>query len=103
MAPMTEHERSFATAHHDIVIRYLRWRRLDPNEYYDIVILRYMGAVQRYLNLPELQRYAFETIACGAMRSALYNHFRSERRRLSFCVTNTDLVERTASCRLAVR
>jgi len=94
MTPMTDTERRFAEEHHDIVARYLRWRRLDPGEYYDIVILRYMGAVQQYLSQARLRQYAFETIACNAMRSALYNHFRGERRRLSYCVTNTDLVER---------
>ena len=94
MNPMTDNERRFAEEHHNIVERYLRWRRLDPGEYYDIVILHYMAAVQQYLDQPRLQQYAFETIACNAMRSALFNHFRSERRRLSYCVTNTDLVER---------
>lgn len=94
MNPMTDTERRFAEEHHDVVARYLRWRRLDPGEYYDVVILRYMAAVQQYLNQPRLQQYKFETIARNAMRSALSNHFRSERLRLSRCVTNTELVER---------
>jgi len=102
MTRMTDNERCFAEEHHDVVARYLRWRRLNPGEYYDIVILRYMGAVQRYLNDPRLQQYSFETIARGAMRSALYSHFRSERLRLSRCVTNTELVERASSRLLVV-
>ena len=96
MNPLSDEERQFAEEHHEIVYRYLRYRRLRPEEYYDVVIFRYLRAVHRYLNEPDLRKYKFDTIARGAMRSALYNHFRSERLRRSRCVTNTDLVENAA-------
>jgi RNA polymerase sigma-70 factor (ECF subfamily) len=94
MDPLTVTEQQFADEHHEIVYKYLRFRRLRPEEYYDVVIFRYLRAVHRYLNEPDLRKYKFDTIACGGMRSALYNHFRSERLRRSLCVTNTELVER---------
>ena len=97
MEPLTEQERQFAEEHHEIVYKYLRCRRLRPEEYYDVVIFRYLRAVHRYLNEPGLRKYKFDTIARGAMRSALYNHFRGERRQRAHCVTNTELVENTAT------
>jgi len=96
MNPLTDEERRFAEDHHDVVYRYLRYRRLSREEYYDVVIFRYLRAVHRYLNEPGLRKYRFDTIARGAMRSALYYHFRGERLRRSRCVTNTELVENTA-------
>ena len=47
------------------------------DEYYDVVIFRYLHAVQRYDENPKLRQYAFQTIAFNSMRSALNNFFRS--------------------------
>jgi uncharacterized protein with PQ loop repeat/DNA-directed RNA polymerase specialized sigma24 family protein len=91
---LTDYERQFADQHHDIIYRYLRFRGLSVSEYYDVVIFRYLDAVQRYLSDPALHQYKFETIACGAMRSALCHHFEAEKRRREFCITDTSLVER---------
>jgi len=93
MKQLTDYERQFADQHHDIVYRFLHSRRLNISEYYDVVIFRYLGAVQRYLSEPELQAYEFDTIACSAMRSALGHHFKAEKRRQEFCITDTALVE----------
>jgi len=40
MNPLNDEERRFAEEHHEIVYKYLRCRRLRPEEYYDIVIFR---------------------------------------------------------------
>lgn len=93
MNTLTDYERQFADRHHDIVICFLKSRGLNISEYYDVVIFRYLGAVQRYLSEPKLQEYSFDTIACGAMRSALSHHFKSEKRKQEFCITDTSLVE----------
>ena len=93
MNTLTDYERQFADQHHETVINFLRARRLNVSEYYDVVIFRYLGAVQRYLSEPALQKYSFETIARGAMRSALNNHFETEKRKQEFCITDTTLVE----------
>jgi len=94
MNALTDQERQLASRHHDVVCRFLRSRGLIVNEYYDIVIFRYLAAAKRYLSEPELQKYSFNTIACGAMRSALNNHFNAEKRRQEFCITDTALVDK---------
>jgi RNA polymerase sigma-70 factor (ECF subfamily) len=99
MTRLTDYERQFADERHDIVYRFLRARRLSISEYYDVVIFRYLGAVQRYLSEPALRQYSFDTIACGAMRSALSHHFAAEKRKQEFCITSTDLVENVVACR----
>ena len=94
MNKLTDYERRFADEHHGIIYEYLKARSLSVNEYYDVVIFRYLGAVQRYLSDPELREtHSFKTIAYGAMRSVLSNHFKTEKRKNEFCVTNTNLVE----------
>jgi len=93
MNQLTDYERQFADQHHEVVYRFLRARGLNINEYYDVVIFRYLMAAQQYLSKPSLQTYSFETIACNAMRSALGHHFQAEKRRQEFCITDTNLVE----------
>lgn len=51
------------------------------DEFYDVVIFRFLRAVQQYDEREDLQQYAFSTIANNAMRSALSNHFAKEKRR----------------------
>ncbi|MCL1855873.1 MAG: sigma-70 family RNA polymerase sigma factor [Clostridia bacterium] len=97
MTALTERDRQFADRHHDVVYRFLRSRGLSVNEYYDVVIFRYLGAVQRYLSEPELRQYKFDTIAWNAMRSALGHHFAAEKRRKALYVTDTCLVETAAA------
>ena len=93
MKQLTDYERQFADQHHDVVYRFLRARGLNISEYYDVVIFRYLGAVQQYLSRPSLQEYSFDTIACNAMRSALGHHYEAEKRKQEFCITDTNLVE----------
>ena len=38
LRPMTKEEREFAEQHHDMVIDYLRYKRLPMDDFYDIVI-----------------------------------------------------------------
>lgn len=76
---LTDAQKSFAEEHHDLVFDYLRLRGLEE-DYYDVVILRYLTAVQQYDLRPELRQYQFRTIAYQAMRSALNNHFSRQAR-----------------------
>lgn len=78
---LTEKQRQFATEHHDVVEKYLRARHLPFDEFYDVVIERFLKAVQQYDEREDLQQYEFSTIANNAMRSALSNHFAKEKRR----------------------
>ena len=47
LRPMTQEERDFAEQHHDLVIDFLRYRRLPMDEFYDVVIFGYLSAVQQ--------------------------------------------------------
>ena len=40
-APLTDAEREFAAAHHYLIAKYLRKRRLPIDDWYDIVAFRY--------------------------------------------------------------
>ena len=62
LRPMTQEERDFAEQHHNLVIDFLRYRRLPMDEFYDVVIFGYLSAVQQYIRTPppmggELQSY----------------------------------------------
>ena len=78
---LTESQEQFLTEHHHLVEDFLRYRGLPMDEFYDVVIFRFMRAVQQYDEREDLQQYAFSTIANHAMRSAISNHFAKEKRR----------------------
>lgn len=85
--PLTKEEQTFAAEHHDIVLKYLRIRRLDPSEYYDIVIFRYLRSVKRWFTNEKLRQYNFEIIAFMAMRSAIGNHKKKLKRQIKYGTT----------------
>lgn len=62
MHALTDYERQYAEEHHALVYRFLHDKGLDINEFYDVVIFRYLAAVQRYLTEPQLQQYSFTTV-----------------------------------------
>lgn len=71
--PLTPEEQEFAAIHIDLVDTFLRRERLDPNEYYDIVIFGYLEAVQKQHREPiEEERQNFNALAKSvcAMRLA---------------------------------
>ncbi len=77
--PLTTEEQLFASEHHNLIYKFLYLHRLNIDEYYDVVIFRYLNAVIRWFQEDELHMYSFTTIAFGGMRSALSNHYRSIR------------------------
>lgn len=81
--PLTPEEQEFATKNHYMVENYLRIRRLPVDEWYDVVIFRFLLAVKQYLTIPRLQQYKFRTIAYYAMRSAIGNEYEKQKRRIS--------------------
>lgn len=40
--PLTVEEQQFATDNHYLVYKYLRLRKLPPDDWYDVVIFRYL-------------------------------------------------------------
>ena len=95
MHALTDYERQYAEEHHTLVYRFLHDKGLDINEFYDVVIFRYLAAVQRYLTEPQLQQYSFTTVAYSAMNSAVNHHWESEKRRRELCpITDIDYISR---------
>lgn len=70
LRPMTQEERDFAEQRHDLVIDFLRYRRLPMDEFYDVVIFGYLSAVQQYFRNPPAG-VEFEAMAFRAMRDAV--------------------------------
>ena len=75
--PLTPEQSIFAAENHDLVLKFLRQRRLAMNDYYDVIVFGYLDAVRRYFMNKELQKYKFSTIAWQGMDGALANYRKS--------------------------
>ena len=77
LRPMTQKERDFAEQKHDLVIDFLRYRRLPIDEFYDIVIFGYLSAVQQYFYNPpvgvDFKVMAFRAMKDSVLREKAYN------------------------------
>lgn len=67
---------------HDLIKKYLNIRRLPYDEWYDVVIFRYLLSVKRWFAIPELHKHNFEIIAFYAMRSAIGHEQEKQKRRV---------------------
>ena len=52
--PLTAEEREFAAEHHGLIYRYMKNMKLDPEEWYDLLIVDYLQSVKRYFSNPQL-------------------------------------------------
>lgn len=77
LRPMTQEERDFAEQHHNLVIDFLRYRRLPMDEFYDVVIFGYLSAVQQYFRNPpagvKFKAMAFRAMKDSILRDGEYN------------------------------
>lgn len=80
--PLSPEEQFFAEKHHDLIGRFLRNQNLPEDEWYDVVIFRYLHSIKKWFQRPELHRYKFSTIAWDAMKSAVYNEREKQKRRI---------------------
>lgn len=82
LRPMTQEERDFAEQHHNLVIDFLRYRRLPMDEFYDVVIFGYLSAVQQYIRNPpagvNFKAMAFRAMKDSVLRESEY-HSRAKR------------------------
>lgn len=60
--PLTDEEQKFATDNHYLVFKYLRLRKLPPDEWYDVVIFRYLRSVKRWFAYPELHNTTLKSL-----------------------------------------
>lgn len=78
---LTEQQRRFAAEHHNLIYSFLHEKGWSVSEYYDIAAFGFLRAVRRYLTVPELDRYAFSSIAWPAMSQCIASFHRAEARR----------------------
>ena len=81
LRPLSAEAQELARQNIRTVAGFLAHHRLS-DDWYDVVIFRYLLTVQNWLDRPELHRYAFSTIAWRAMSSAVSNERRKRQRRI---------------------
>ena len=74
---LTERQRDFATEHHNVLEDFLITRGLDYDDYYDVVVFKFLKAVKQYDECERMRKQAFEDIAAGLMQIAVDNHRRA--------------------------
>lgn len=76
MEPLTAEERTFSAdmENYSQFFKYMKINRLDQEEWYDILILHYLRAVKKYLNIPHLQQYEFGAVLFKTLDSARSNY-----------------------------
>ena len=77
---LTQEEADFSEEHLSIVWWFLNEKKLPADDWFDVVILRYLLTVKRWFTLPELRRYSFTTLAVSSMKSAVNTERRKHRR-----------------------
>lgn len=79
MEPLTAEEKAFSAdlENYNQFFKYMRMNKLDQEEWYDILILHYLRAVKKYLNIPHLQQYEFGAVLFRTLDSARSNHYKS--------------------------
>ena len=92
LRPMTQEEREFAEQNHDLVIDYLRRRRLPMDDFYDVVIFGYVSAVQQYFRNPP-PNVTFVAMAVRAMKDSILRdgEYRTRAKRTAAIVGLNDL------------
>lgn len=90
---LTQEQHEFAAENHEIVLSYLRGKRLDASEWYDVAVFGYLRAVRKYTERPELQIYAFSTIAGRAMDTEISNERKKQHRRIQPLSLDAPLTE----------
>ena len=70
-SPLTPEERLFAEQNHYLVDQFLYWNRLQWDDWYDVVIFRYLLSVKKWLQRADLHKYKFSTIVRQDLRSAV--------------------------------
>lgn len=92
---LTPEKTAFAVENHYLIYKYLRIRGLKIEDWYDVVVFRYMRSVKRWFAIPELHKYKFQTIVLYAMKSAIGNELNKQAKRpktvsLSEIIPGTD-------------
>lgn len=80
LRPLTPWERDMAEEHHSLVLRFLQVHGLPMEDYYDVVIFRYLLAVENWSRKVSPVPGGFPAIAWAAMSIALTKELERQRR-----------------------
>ncbi len=72
----TEKEKVMAEKYHNMVYSFLNSKGYNMEEFYPIVVMGYLKAVQKYCRNKELKKWSFSTICKNNMRREVGNYFR---------------------------
>lgn len=75
--PLTAEEREYAAEHHGLIFRYMKNMKLDPEEWYDLLIIDYLQSVKRFFSNPQLQKYGFVPVLFRRLDAARQAHFKA--------------------------
>ena len=80
--PLNDAEREFAALpeNHDLIFAFMRCKRLDPEEFYDELIIDYLVAVKQYVTeKPDLQiNYTFKQVLYQRLNGQMMHYWRKE-------------------------
>ena len=75
--PLTPTEKQFATDNYHLITKFLKLSKLDAEEYFDVVVMDFLLAVENYLSNEQIQRKCnFEAFSYMYMKRAMFCHFR---------------------------
>ena len=81
--PLTEEEKAFAAEpkNYNLLSWYMRMHRLDPEEWYDILIIPYLNAVKKYHEYGLSDHLAFSTVFERKMYTAVTDEYKKRKRK----------------------
>ena len=82
LRPLSPIEREVAEQNAYMISRFLAANRLPADDWWDVVVFRYLLTVKNWFSRPELYKYEFSTLAWQGMSSAVYNERRKQSRRI---------------------
>ena len=93
LRPLTEKEQKFAEENHELVYSFLNEKRLNEDDFYDVVIFGYLRAVQEWCR-NSFNILNFSTYAWKCMSNELINHyqFQSRKKRHVSTVSFDDII-----------
>ncbi|MEY8321969.1 hypothetical protein AAK894_13010 [Lachnospiraceae bacterium 46-61] len=80
--PLTEQQKIFATENHALLYKFLVIHHLDNKEWYDVVAIAYIKAVQSWFKREDLHKYRFSVIAFRVMSAYVCHEIQRQKRQI---------------------
>lgn len=76
---LTERQRDFAADNHEVLMKFLKDKKLQADEFYDVVVFGYLYAVKLYDESDEQNKSEFEFVAREHMQNELNSYYAKQR------------------------